>query len=413
MTYLKRNISNKISTLLNIFPAVVILGTRQCGKTSLSKEIRPNWKYFDLESSETYDKISQDISFFFKENKENLIIDEAQIYPKIFNELRGIIDSNRKENNRFIITGSSSPELIKNVSESLAGRVAIVELSTLKLNEVLEKPLSLFYKIFENKLSSKTLKEIKTLKPISTHEKLKSFFLKGGYPDAVLSKSQFEYDQWMDNYFSTYINRDIRALFPKLDLVKFRRFTQILASISGTLINKSNLARAIEVNDKTIKDYLDIAHGTYIWRHILSYEKDTSKSIIKMPKGGFRDSGLLHYQKKIKTIEDLDSSSTIGHDFEHFIIEELIKGLDASFASNWDYRYYRTRSGAEIDLILEGTFGILPVEIKYGIKTNQRSLLSLKKFINDNNLPFGVVINNADTIEMLTDKIIQIPATYI
>lgn len=413
MTDLKRNIENKVNELLKLFPVVAILGTRQCGKTSLAKTLRPNWKYVDLESSSTYDKVSNDLSFFFKENNDALILDEAQIYPPLFNELRGVIDNQRKKNNRFIITGSSSPELLRNISESLAGRIAIVELSPLRLNELNEKPLSHFFKIFENNITINTISDLKKLSKLADHDEVKSHFLRGGYPDAALSTDQYAYNSWMENYFSTYINRDVRSLFPKMELVKFRRFIQMMTSISGTVINKSNVSRAIETSDKTVKDYIDIAHGTFIWRKIHSFEKNIRKSIIKMPKGGFRDSGLLNFIKGINSLDDLDKSSSIGNDFEHYVIEEIIRGMNASFVTNWDYNYYRTRAGAEIDLILSGAFGTLPIEIKYGIKTNKRALTSLINFIDEHNLPFGIVINNAETIEMLTEKIIQIPITFL
>jgi len=413
MSDLNRNISYKIEQLLQLFPAVIIIGTRQCGKTSLAKKLRSNWEYIDLESSQTFDRVSNDISFFFKEHPANLIIDEAQVYPDIFKELRVVIDTDRKTNNRFIITGSSSLELLKNVSESLAGRVGIVELAPFKANEAFDTSISQFYKLFESPITRKSLDEIKTLPVICSHHQMKTHFLKGGYPDASLAQTDIAYSQWMENYFTTYINRDIRSLFPKLDLIKFRRFTQLLASMSGQVINKSNLARAIEVSDKTIKDYLDISDGTFVWRTIRSYEKSYSKSIIKMPKGGFRDSGLLHFHKNIINTEQLDRSPDIGHDFEHFVIEEIIRGLESTFATNWKYHYFRTRGGAEIDLILEGSFGVVPVEIKYGMKVNLKKLSSLTNFINEHELPFGILVNNGDNIEMLSQNIIQIPITYL
>jgi predicted AAA+ superfamily ATPase len=413
MTPLKRNLERKINELLDIFPAVIIIGTRQCGKTSITKSLRPDWTYLDLESAQTFDKISGDVSFFFKENPTNLIIDEAQVYPEIFNELRGVIDSDRKCNNRFLITGSSSLELLSSASDSLAGRVGIVELASFKINEVAQEEISPFYKLFESAITKDTLEEVKKLPVISSHEQVKELFLRGGYPDASLAKDKTAYAQWMENYFSTYINRDIRSLFPKLDLVKFRRFTQLLSNISGQVINKSNIARAIEVSDKSVKDYLDIADGTFVWRTINSYEKNSTKSLIKMPKGGFRDSGLLHFQKNIIEMDQLDRSVDIGHDFEHFVIEEIIKGLESSFATNLNYSYYRTRGGAEIDLILDGAFGVVPIEIKYGMKISVKSLTSLRNFVKEHNLPFGIVINNGDKIEMICPEVIQIPVTYL
>ena len=396
---------------MEIFPVVVILGVRQCGKTCLAKSLRPRWKYFDLEKAATYDRVADDVGLFFKDNGDCLIIDEAQVYPRIFNELRGIIDSDRKRKGRFVLSGSSSPELLKRVSESLAGRAAIVELSTLKANEVYERKLSKFYEIINKKADSGVFEEFKLLEKLHTHKEIKNHFLKGGYPDACLAAEQHEYDQWMENYLSTYINRDIRSLFPKLDMVKYRRFMGVLSHLSGKLINKSEIARAVEVDDKTARDYLEIAHGTFVWRNIHSLGR--SKSVIKMPKGGYRDSGLLNYQKKIKTEDDLNESPSVGVDFEQFVAEELIKGLQASDMSNWDCFYYRTRGGAEVDLVLDGPYGLVPIEIKYGTRVRSRDLISLSKFIAKNDLPAGVVINNADEVAMIGEKIIQVPVQFI
>jgi predicted AAA+ superfamily ATPase len=417
MTALKRNLENKINDLLKYFPVVVIIGTRQCGKTSLAKKLRPTWKYFDLEKASTYDRVARDITFFFQENNNQLIIDEAQNYPQIFNELRGVIDSDRSQNGRFIITGSSSPEILKQTADSLAGRVAIVELAPFKANELFNKDLSAFYEIINAKLNSatldSTLEKLKRLSPICSHEEIKIHFLKGGYPEAALAEDDYKYSLWMESFYATYINRDIRSLFPKLDLVKFRRFTLMLAALSGQIINKSNLARGIEVSDKTIKDYLDIAHGTFVWRIINAFTENASKSLLKMPKGGFRDSGLVHYLKKINTLDELDTSPSIGHDFEQYVIEEIIKGISASKITNWDYSFYRTKGGSEIDLILKGPFGVLPIEIKYGTKVTQRSLTSLKVFLKQNELPLAIVVNNAPEVMMLSHNIIQIPIQYL
>jgi len=137
----KRNIEKKLEELLSFFPVVIILGVRQCGKTTLSKMIRPSWHYFDLERS-------KDFEFFIREHPHLLIIDEAQRYPALFQELRSVIDRDRKQKNRFILTVSSSPNLLKNVSESLAGRVGLVELGTFKVNEIYSLALPEFYSIF-------------------------------------------------------------------------------------------------------------------------------------------------------------------------------------------------------------------------------------------------------------------------
>ena len=147
MTGKKRNYEKKIQELLEFFPVVIILGSRQCGKTTLAKKLRSDWRYFDLEKNRDFNLITEDIDFFFKENPHSLIIDEAQRYPNLFQELRGVIDADRHRKNRFILTGSSSLELIKNVSETLAGRVGIVELGTFKINECYDLELPGFYSI--------------------------------------------------------------------------------------------------------------------------------------------------------------------------------------------------------------------------------------------------------------------------
>ena len=141
---LRRNCAAKVNALLEIFPAVLILGVRQSGKTTLAKQVRENWKYFDLENMNDLDFISSDMDFFFSEYPGNIIIDEAQEFAELFRHLRGVIDADRNQKNRFILTGSSSPELIRQASESLAGRLGMVELGTLKMNELHQEPLPPF-----------------------------------------------------------------------------------------------------------------------------------------------------------------------------------------------------------------------------------------------------------------------------
>lgn len=410
MSDYKRNISEKINYLLDHFPVVVILGVRQAGKTTFVKSIRPDWKYYDLEKPSDYDAISYHPEFLFQQYPEHVIFDEAQFFPKLFNILRGVIDENRQQKGRYLITGSSSPELLKHASESLAGRVAIVELGTLKANEYYETPFSPFYHLFENKLTKANL--VSGASPLSTNQ-MQSVWLRGGYPEPVSQHDMHFYQNWMENYRNTYVHRDLAQLFPKLNKQAYQRFLSMLAKLSGTIINRSNLARAIEMSEGTIREYLQIADGTYIWRQLPSFEKNIVKSIVKMPKGYLRDSGLLHYMLRLNTLDDLINDPTVGLSFESFVIEELLKGLNATLITNWQAYYYRTRNGAEIDLILDGNFGTLPIEIKYGHTVPRRQLQTLQNFIEEHNLPFGMVINQSTEVMWLTDKVIQIPVGWI
>lgn len=405
-----RNQAKVIEKLLDVFPVVAILGARQTGKTTLAKQIRPHWRYYDLEQLQDYDLISQDSALFFERHPSELIIDEAQDYPALFQVLRGVIDAHRDWKGRFILTGSSSPELTKHLSESLAGRIAVVELGTLMTNEYYKEPLSDFYQIFFDKLTPRTITHFQ---PQFSNPEVRHIWLKGGYPEPTLSHNDFFYEQWMNQYYLSYINRDIAKLFPKLNKSKYQRFIKILGRLSGTILNKSDLGRALEVNEGTVRDYLHIAEGTFLWREIPSYENSGIKSIVKMPKGYIRDSGLLHYLLQIKTEEDLFNHPIVGYSFESFVIEALIKGLQAAMISHWRMDYFRTRKGAEIDAILSGYFGILPIEIKCSSFVSIKKLSSLTEFIEKHQLPLGIVISFIEKVTWLSEKIVQIPVGMI
>lgn len=403
---LKRNITEYLSYLLTQFPCVAIIGARQVGKTTLAKTVMPNWFYIDLERAADLDRLTHDVDFFFKQHPGQIIFDEAQLYPELFATLRGIIDKDRQEKGRFILTGSSSPELLNNISETLAGRIAIIELGTLKMNEFYQKPLSDFYDIFKNPLSKKNT-------PISppqfNHAEVQNHWLKGGYPEPRQGNSDY-YQEWFIDYQTTYINRDIANLFPRLDKLIYRRFIGMLGKLSSHIINKSELARSLNISQPTVSHYLDIAEGTFLWRKLNSYENNPNKSIVKMPRGHIRDSGLLHHLLRLNSLEQLQEDPIAGFSFESFVIEEILKGLQDVRYRNVDYHYYRTRSGAEIDLILEGPFGILPIEIKYGVRIARQQLRTLGEFVSEQKLPFGLVINQAEKVEWLTETILQVPA---
>ncbi len=411
MTYLKRNLEDRINRLLSIFPVVMLVGARQTGKTTLSRSVRPNWHYFDLENVADYDFINRDYDFFFHEYPRHIVFDETQESPGLFRRLRGVIDAHRQQTGRFILTGSSSPELLEQASDSLAGRIAIVEIGTLKMNEVQQRALPPFYQIFEQELNTESLNYLKALE--CSIEDVIPFFLRGGYPEPVLTSDDYAYNAWMENYYRTYVNRDIKKLFPRLDAIRYRRFVAMLSSLSGTIINKAQLGRSVDVSEVTIRDYLEIADKTFFWRTIPSYETSKSKSTVKMPKGIVRDSGINHYLTGINNREKLLRAPQVGQNFESFVTEEIIKGIQATTVTRWDYFYYRTKNGAEVDLILEGSFGILPIEVKFGHQTARRQLTSLQQFVQQHELPFGILINNSQQVRMLSEKIIQIPAGCI
>ncbi len=404
MTGFKRHLKAKVKNLLTQFPAVAILGVRQCGKTTLARTIGQKWRYVDLENPRDFDQLSDDPAFYFTQYPNAVILDEAQAYPPLFSTLRGVIDAHRHKKGRFLITGSSQPDLLNHISETLAGRVASIRLSPLKTSEYARRELGPFFAIFEQPLSKKAV-HIKW--PIFKSADYHTLWLKGGFPEPLTTPTM--HSEWMGQFYDQYIYRDIGRLFPKLDKVKFRRFVQLLGALSGTVLNKSKIGQAIECNESTIRDYLEIADGTFVWRLLPSYEKSDQKSIVKMPKGYLRDSGMLHNLLGIQTHDQLLNHPAVGKSFESFIIEELLRGIDATSATQTVAYYYRTRNGAEVDLIIEGSFGTLPIEIKHGTSLDKRKIANLTHFIKDQKLEFGILITQHPEIQWLTPEVLHLP----
>lgn len=409
----KRYLKNKINRLLEMFPAVAIIGARQCGKSTLAKDLRPDWRYYDLENPGDYQLISDDPAAFFAVHHDSLVIDEAQQYPDLFRVLRGVIDAERGQKGRFLLTGSSSPNIVKAITESLAGRIATVEMGPFKQGEFYEKEISDVYGLIT--AGNIHAEDFSQLKPVVELSQSARVWFQGGFPEALIESDRNPdfLPQWQENYIANYIARDIRALFPKLKIHNFRRFLTLLAQFSGHQLNMSEMARALEISVSTVKDYLDIIHHTFIWRNLPPYSRDSLKKVQKAPKGFFRDQGLLHFFLKIGELDQLLLHPVAGFSFESFVIEEIIRGLQATMAAGLEFCYYRTIDKSEVDLIVEGQFGIVPIEIKLSSVIKRYSLRSLEVFLKDRQCPFGILVNRAPRVERVTDKIIQIPVHYL
>ncbi|MCA1765141.1 MAG: DUF4143 domain-containing protein, partial [Desulfobulbaceae bacterium] len=193
----------------------------------------------------------------------------------------------------------------------------------------------------------------------------------------------------------------------------FRRFLTLLAQFSGHQLNMSDMARALEVSVSTIKDYLDIIHQTFLWRNLLPYTGNLLKKVQKAKKGFFRDQGLLHYFLKITDLDRLLLHPVAGFSFESFVSEEIIRGLQSTMATRLEFSYYRTIDKSEVDLIVEGSFGTVPVEMKLNATVKRRDLRSLENFLADTGSAYGIMINRGKRPELLADNIVQIPVNYL
>jgi len=404
---LERIPGRKVLKLLDYFPVVVLTGVRQCGKTTLAQSLKPDWRYVDLESSSNYELLSNNCELFLRQYPTDVIFDEAQLLPDLFSNLRHAIDENREQKGRYILTGSSSPDLVSNIAESLAGRAATVEIGTLKSSERYCAPPSQIYEAFCSGIFDETM--IGTKPKLNQNDFFRHWYA-GGYPEPSLSEDTYFRDVWVEQYIGRYLERDVRRLFPGLNINRYRRFLSLLANMSGQILNQSDLAKALEVSSPTIKDYLEIASGTFLWRNLNSYESKASKAVTKMPKGYLRDTGLIHSLLKIPSLEHLQVHPIMGRSFEVFAIEELLRGLHYSDATLYSAHHYRTRAKTEIDLVIDTKFGPVPIEVKYSSKIQPRSVKVLRDFIKEHKSPFGLLINNSETFEPIGNKLYQVPA---
>jgi len=407
MSTIKRTAVPALHRLLEQFPCVAVLGARQVGKTTLLRQVLPDAPFYDLERRGDFDRIQRDPDFFLSQQDGPIIIDEAQLLPEIFPALRVAIDSRREKTGQFLLSGSGSPDLAGRINETLAGRIATFELGGLCLQEAWNLAPNPLYDLLQEKM----FKKLSSLRPRLTDRQLMESCFLGGYPEPFLKfrKDPKSLALWTDNYLQTYLRRDIRNLFPGLQLPTYQRFLQMLASSSGQILNAAEFARSLDVSQPTVKSYFRIADGTFVWRLLPAYFANTLKRVVKSPKGHWRDSGLLNTMLGNNSTENFHSHPLAGRIWESFITEEILKSFQNHLMTVRPH-YYRTHNQTEIDLVLEGRFGLIPIEIKLGSSVTHQKLQALRQFVEEHKLPLGLVINNSSEPAWLAENIFQLPA---
>lgn len=393
---------------LRVFPIVAIVGPRQCGKTTLLGTLPQAWKRFDLERASDLQLVARDPELFLRLNRHQVAIDEAQMLPELFAALRVAVDAHRDVVGRYVITGSSSPHLLNSVSESLAGRVGMIEMAPFAWSEIHppRKPGTGFASLLADRATG--VRDLEALKPKADLSAVHDYWFRGGYPEPWIKGSPRFRSLWMDQYAQTYLMRDVGRLFPGLDQARFRLFLQMLGGLSGSVINYSDVARALGVSAPTVRDYVEIAHGTFVWRKIPPYEKNAMKRIVKHPKGHLRDSGLLHHLLRLPDVNALLAHPQVGRSWEGMVTEEIIRHL-TSKGVGFDYYYHRTSAGAEVDLVIEGDFGLIAFEIKHAQTLGNRDLRSLRDFVAEHQCRMGIIINNDLAPRLYDENLVSVP----
>jgi predicted AAA+ superfamily ATPase len=408
---MKRAYESLLSEYLTQFPCVVLVGSRQCGKTTLLQSLPKPWRVFDLEKGADFQALTDDPELFLTLHPDKIAIDEAQIYPALFPALRVAIDNDRGRTGRFVITGSSSPELAKTVTESLAGRAAIIEMSPLSWSEIhpTEGPCFLDF-LLNPKARSADL--VHQSQPRADLGALTDFWFRGGYPEQWIRGDDRFRELWLDQYIKAYVMRDVARLFPGLNQEKFRVFARMLGGLSGQTVNQAEVSRALGVSPPTIRDYFEIAQGSFLWRSLPAFTRNVTRRVVKHPKGYLRDSGLGHHALRIPDVAALLAHPQAGKSWEGMVVEEICRQLEQRGVA-YDAYHYRASGGAEVDLVLDGAFGLVAVEIKLGQRIRLETLRGFRDFVKDHHCRFGIVISNEDRPRLIDDDVVGVPARFL
>jgi len=371
----RRLATDRLQTLAAQFPAVLILGARQVGKTTLARAAFPDHAYLDLETPRLRELFAEDPAFHVGARTaggQGVVLDEAQAVPGLFEALRGIIDGARDARGRFILLGSAQPALVRGVAESLAGRVGILELEPLTATEVAGGPEPLLWQ---------------------------RLWLAGGFPDAARG----DFREWHEAYLRTYVERDLPQLGIEADPVFTRRLLTMLAHQQGGLLNVSALAGALGVGHARVARALDVFEQTFLLRRLPPFFRNVGKRLTKSPKAYLRDTGLLHHLLNIASAEELDAHPVRGASWETFVIEDLLRRerLARPFAQPF---FWRTSAGAEVDLLFERGDAIAAIEVKAGVG-NLRQARHVSDALGDIGAAQGWIVDQGAAAEPLNSRV--------
>jgi predicted AAA+ superfamily ATPase len=335
--------TRQVREKLTRFPAVAILGARQCGKTTLARQL--DGVYFDMEVEGSQTRLDAEWEALTS-GERLVIVDEAQRAPKLFSRLRGAIDARRKRNGRFLLLGSVSPELMKNVSESLAGRLGSVRMTPFILPELAVK-------------------------------RMDDLWLRGGYPDGgILEPGMFP--QWQEDYLDALVTRDLPNWGLPAKPQQTTRLLSMLAANHAQPLNASQIGASLSLDHKTVLSHCDFLEGAFLIRRLPPYSTNINKRLAKTPRVFWRDSGLMHALMNVTDIDRLYRQPWLGQSWEGFVIEQTLSTLAAAGKRAGAF-FFRTADGHELDLVLDWGVERWAIEIKLTSDPSPEMLTRLDK----------------------------------
>lgn len=378
-----RRATTTLNKLSEQFPAVIFLGSRQCGKTTLAKNAIQA-RYFDLELPSDRQVFEGNPELSIRRLPGPMILDEAQTMPALFSTLRALIDERRDTFGQYFLLGSVNPDLMRDISESLAGRAGILELTPFLYSELADRDPGV-------------------------HDKL---WLRGGYPDAFLAKDDESWLFWCENYIRTFVERDVARSGLAFSAQEMRRFMSMLAHYHGGLLNSSDLGRSLGVSYHTVNKSLDITEGHFLIRRLAPYHANIGKRLIKTPKLYIRDTGLLHHLLGIHSFESLVTSPARGKSWEGFMVEQLI-ALEEIKNRGSQFFFYRTHTGTEIDLLIDRGQKRIGYEFKSSASVSPDDAVALRQGIADGIIHEGFIVYPGKRSFPIKDQISAIAAEDI
>lgn len=330
-----RRIIADINDSLDFFPVVSIIGPRQVGKTTLAKQIMAQMDkptlYLDLEIQSDLFKLN-DAELFLSQHVDHLVvIDEVQLKKELYPLIRGLVDQHRVPA-RFLLLGSASPELMRDSSESLAGRIAYHQLFPIGLTEIPDT-------ISQNDL-----------------------WVKGGFPNMLLTEKQKLLHRWMENFINTYLNRDLLQLGLNASTKVIRNLWIMMAHLNGQLLNATTIGNSLGVTTPTVKRYIDFLEDAFLLKSLHPFHWNISKRLVKTPRIFLTDTGILHHLLGVNDFVSLSGNPIIGSSWESFVFNQLLTVKP----DNIDLYFYRTHQGAEVDLVFaRGYTVVATAEVKY------------------------------------------------
>ncbi len=370
MKYIKRSAEDVIKKQEKMFKAILITGSRQVGKTTMLKNLKSDINYITLDDMLLNQLAKEDPSLFLKSNKPPIIIDEIQYAPNLLRYIKIAIDNSDKKA-MFYLTGSQQFHLMKNVSESLAGRIGILNLLGLSLREIKEIDFNEPFMPTEEYLEKREKLDIKI-----SYDEIWDIIHKGTMPALYQDESDFE--MFYSMYVNTYIERDVRNLTQVGDTLTFLKFMTALASRIGQLLNLNSVATEVGITVPTAQRWLSILVSSNIVYLLEPYYNNIMKRAVKTPKIYFLDTGLVSYLTKWKNKEVLEAGNMAGSFFENFVIVEIIKSYYNVGELRPPIYFYRDKEKKEIDLIIEQNGKLHPIEIKKSANPSNDMIANFK-----------------------------------